>query len=96
MYLKLHNSEESTVVAVCDKSLLGKIITEGEKELNISEDFYKGELKNKEEVIEILKQATNANLIGEESISCGIEAKIISEENIIEIKGVKHAQFYNI
>ena len=96
MYLKIHDSGESTVVAVCDENLLGKKITDGEKEINISESFYKGELKNKEEVIEILKQSSNVNLSGEESVSCGIEAEIISEENIIEIKGVKHAQFYRI
>ncbi len=96
MYLKIHETEESSIIAICDEDLLGKKITEDDKELNISENFYKGELKNKEEVIEILKDASNVNLIGEESVSCGIEAGIISEENVLEIGGIKHAQFYNI
>ena len=45
MYVKIHESEHSEVVAVCDKSLLGRKISNKNMELNISESFYKGELK---------------------------------------------------
>tara|TARA_Y100000310_G_C20465682_1_gene707539 strand:+ start:9 stop:338 length:330 start_codon:yes stop_codon:yes gene_type:complete len=92
MYLKIHESEHSRVIAVCDESLIGKKIS---KELNISESFYKGELKEKEEVIKILKESSNANLIGDEAVSCGIEAGIISKDSILLIGGIKHAQFYS-
>tara|TARA_Y100000310_G_scaffold319891_1_gene375703 strand:- start:3053 stop:3346 length:294 start_codon:yes stop_codon:yes gene_type:complete len=96
MYVKIHESEHSEVVAVCDKSLLGRKISNKNMELNISESFYKGELKEKEEVIKILKEASNANLVGEESISCGIEAEIISEDSVVSVGGIKHAQFYSL
>ncbi len=96
MYVKIHESEHSVVVAVCDESLLGKKISNKDIELNISESFYKGELKEKEEVINILKEASNANLAGDESVSCGIEAGIISEDSVLSVGGVKHAQFYSL
>ena len=96
MYVKIHKSEHTEIVAACDESLLGKKIRDGDLELHITKEFYKGDLKSKEEVIKLLKSAQSANLIGEESVSAGIEAKIISEESIATVGGVKHAQFYTV
>lgn len=96
MYIKIHKSEHSVVVAVCDEYLLGKIIKEGDREIKISNEFYNGKLMNKDQVIKILKEASNVNLIGDEAVSCGIEANIILEEHIMTIGGTKHAQFYSL
>jgi len=96
MYVKIHQSEHTEIVAVCDENLLGKTIKEGEKEIIISENFFKGELKKEKEVVEILKQSSNANLIGNESVECGLLAKIITEDNMLFCGGVKHAQFYSL
>ncbi len=96
MYVKIHRSEHSVITAVCDKYLLGKTISQGNAELSITESFYKGELKDKQEVIAILKKASNVNLVGEESVSCGIEANIITEDHVIVIGGIQHAQFYSL
>ncbi|MDP3917020.1 MAG: DUF424 family protein [Nanoarchaeota archaeon] len=95
MYVKIHRSEHTEIIAVCDKSLLGKTVNGEGRQAVIQPEFYKGKLMNKDEVINLLKSASNANLFGEESVSCGIEAKIISEGHIITIGGVKHAQFYS-
>jgi len=96
LYVKIHKSESSEVVAVCDKELLGKTLKQEDIKISISEKFYKGEEKTEEEVIQILKEATNINLVGEKAVSAGIKAGIISEENIIKIEGVPHAQAYSI
>ncbi len=102
MYLKIHATGQRYghrfVVAVCDKSLIGKKLRDKEKniEIEVSERFYKGEEKTEEEVIKILKDATNINLIGEEAVNAGLKAEMITEENIIMIKGVPHAQFYSL
>tara|TARA_Y100000310_G_C20633216_1_gene789753 strand:- start:923 stop:1213 length:291 start_codon:yes stop_codon:yes gene_type:complete len=96
LYLKIHKSEFSEIIAVCDSNLLGKTLKQEDFELTISEDFYKGEEKTEQEVILILKNADNANLIGENAVSAGLSAGIISKENIIKIEGVPHAQAYAI
>jgi hypothetical protein len=96
LYVKIHKSENSEVVAVCDKELIGKELVEDEKELKISPEFYKGELNSKEEIIKILKDSECANLVGEQAVSCGIEAGIILRDHIIKIGGVSHAQFYKM
>ncbi len=95
MYVKIHRSEHTEIIAVCDKNLLGKKITENALELSIKKSFYKGELMEKEEVIRLLKTADNTNLVGDEAVSCGLEAGIITEDSIMIIGGLKHAQFYS-
>lgn len=96
MYLKIHATGQRFnnrfVIAVCDENLLKKTLEEGNLSLTVSEHFYKGEKRNEQEVVSILKDATNVNLIGEESVAAGIKAGIISEGNIIRILGVPHAQ----
>ena len=96
MYLKIHSTGERYghrfVVAVCDKELIGKTISDKKFNININESFYKGDIMDENEVINILKDSTNANLIGKKSIESGLKAGIISKENIIEIAGIPHAQ----
>ena len=96
MYVKIHESEHQKVIAICDEGLMGKIISDGSKEINISEDFYKGDLMDEEQVLELLKDVSNANFTGDEAVACGIKCGLINEQNIITIGGVKHAQFYSL
>ena len=76
--------------------LVGKKLTQGELELNISESFYKGDKKSVEEVKEIMLAAKNLNLVGEETIALAIELKILDKETVIEICGVEHAQIFSL
>ena len=96
MYSKLHESEHQVVIAICDEGIVGKTFTEGDKELIISEDFYKGILMDEEEILDILKGASNVNFAVEDSISCGLKSGLITEDSIIIIGGVKHAQFFSL
>jgi uncharacterized protein len=94
MYVKTHESEARIVVAICDEDLIGKNFSEDEKQLNISERFYKGEKKSESEVVEIMKEATNLNLVGKKTIDLAIKNDIIEKESIITIKNVPHAQIF--
>lgn len=93
MYVKLHKGS-SCVLAICDEDLIGKTFEEGELFLEISEDFYKGEKKTKEEVLEMLRDENikNFNIVGKESISVALKAGIIEKQNILTVGGVPHAQ----
>ena len=94
--MKIHYSGQRFnnrfVIAVCDEDLINKTINDGKVSIKVSEHFYKGEKKTEEQIIEILKDATNANLIGEEAVNAGIKAGIISKDNVMRIKGIPHAQ----
>lgn len=94
MQIKIHKSYRP-VVALCDTHLLGKKFESGVYQLHITESFYKGEEKSKEEVIKILtKQAmedSTFNIAGPEAVKTAIEAGIINENSIGKIQDVPYA-----
>ena len=80
------------IISICDSDLIGKKFEQGKKQLNITERFYKGEIKTEDEITEILKNASNINIVGKKSISLALKLKMIGKENIIKIQGIPHAQ----
>lgn len=96
MYMKKYDTEGQTIVAVCDKSIIGKKFSEGALVLKLEECFYKGEEACEEEVKEALSCATIANLAGEKSIACAVDCGCIDPRTIIFIDGIPHAQMVQI
>lgn len=94
MYFKVHKGKYSDVIAVCDENILGKTLEEGKYCIKVSEHFYKGERGNAATIAPLLRNATNINLIGKESVALGLGVGITTKENIITIAGVPHAQAY--
>ena len=91
-YLKTHTSGETLLVAVCDRELIGQIFTDGALTLEVSEFFYKGEIASLADVGDALENATIANIVGKRSVAHALEQGFISEDNIIIIDGMPHAQ----
>ena len=54
MQIKIHESYRK-IVAVADTDLIGKTFSEGIRQIEVKPNFFQGEEKTKEEVIEILK-----------------------------------------
>jgi len=86
------------VVSVADEDLIGKQFFEGIKQLDIKENFYKGENSkslSKEEtkkiMIELKKEDATFNIVGEKSTQCAIEAGIINEEQVLTIGGIPYS-----
>ena len=96
IYIKKHSSALSVLVAVCDEELLGQSFTEGELNLKLTEFFYKGEAVTEEEVVDSLKEADIANLVGERAIKCALDNSFIEAANVIFVDGVPHAQMLKI
>ncbi|MEK6854868.1 MAG: DUF424 family protein [Nanoarchaeota archaeon] len=94
MYIKVHRSYR-LVVAICDKELLGKKFEEGIKQLEIQENFFKGEEADSDEIIEHLKNFSmddaTFNIVGEKSINTALKAGIIAEGGIGMVQGVPFA-----
>ncbi|MDY6931155.1 MAG: DUF424 domain-containing protein [Halobacteriota archaeon] len=90
--MKRYEAGPDTIVAVCDKGLIGKKFTQGEIVLNISEGFYKGSIAKDVDVVDALRSATIANLVGPEAVKCAIDNGFVDECNVIMIDGVPHAQ----
>jgi len=92
VYLKIRRVQKDVVVAVCDENLLGKKFEEGKLRLHIKEDFYGGQLVSIKEGIDAIKEATIANIVGENIIRKLIEEGLIIEEAVIKIAGIPHVQ----
>lgn len=92
MLVKIHRKESRTIIAVCDKDLIGKLLEENGKQLDLRGEFYKGEELTTEEIGDLMRNADGVNLVGQEAINLGLQEGVIDQENIITIKGIPHAQ----
>ena len=83
------------IVAVCDKELLGKCFEEGIFQLDVKENFYKGEDVPEEEAIRIMKslsvEDSTFNIVGERSVKAAIKAGVIVEGNLNRIANIPFA-----
>ena len=97
MFLKIHRSPEAgMVVAVCDRELLNTTITDGEVEIRITESFYGNRPASEEEVVHALRDAENANIMGERSVALAVQHGIVEEASCILIGNVPHALVFRL
>ncbi|PIN92856.1 DUF424 domain-containing protein [Candidatus Pacearchaeota archaeon CG10_big_fil_rev_8_21_14_0_10_31_24] len=93
MFIKIHRSYR-TVVAICDSEILGKKFEESEKQLNLTENFYKDKEVSEEGVIKTiqLQAAEDAtfNIVGKNSINAAIKSGLIDEEGVGYIKDIPY------
>ena len=92
MIVKVHEKEGRVLVAVTDSNLIGKKFREGNIQLDLTSDFYKGEEKTEEETGDLIRNADHVNLVGKKAIELAVKEGIIEEENIITIQEISHAQ----
>jgi hypothetical protein len=90
--IKVYKRGNDLLIGACDEKLLGKKFEEGKFQIDVSIDFYGGEKISPEALKKYLEDATIANLVGEETIKCAIEAGLVDPDCVIRINGVPHAQ----
>jgi len=93
---RFFQSGSDKILAICDKSLLGKTLTQGEMNFTVSEKFYSGNTCGKEGVKNLISSATIINAIGSEIIKILVEEKVVNEKNLIKINNIPHAQVISI
>lgn len=91
-YVKVYKVQSELMVAVCDEEVHGKCYEEGDLVIKGDEKFYGEEKRDKEDVLELLRQATIANLLGRRIVEEGVRIGIIDPDKVIRVKGVLHAQ----
>lgn len=91
MQLKIHEAYRR-IIALTDTNLIGKTFSEGIRQIEIKPNFFQGEEKSKKEVLKILKDMEKEdaifNIVGKEAVETAIEAKVISNNGIMEIDGI--------
>jgi hypothetical protein len=97
MFLKIHRSPQTRdIVAVCDGELINTIISDGDVEVHITEAFYGARRASEDEVREALKNAVNANIMGERAVAIAIELGLVSRAGCIMMGSVPHALIFRL
>ena len=79
--------------AFCDEDLLEKELEDERFKIKVSRNFYGGMLVSEKVATRMMKRLTIGNLIGKNTVDAAVRSGFITEENIIQIDGVPHAQF---
>ncbi|MAF89427.1 MAG: DUF424 domain-containing protein [archaeon] len=93
---RIISSDAGSILAACDKELLGKTFSEGDISLTVDENFYGNEEVDAETFKEMLKSSGIANLVGENCVSIAIELGLVTEKTVLKIEGIPHAQILNL
>ena len=91
VFLKIHHRNEIETVACCDEDLLNKVFKEENLRIEISDNFFGGNLINIDDAINILKQASYFNIVGNGIINKAIDSQILPKEGIRKINGIPMA-----
>lgn len=92
MIVKTHETKNGVIVTVVDKEILGQKFEEGELQLDLNSNYYKGELKTPDEVGDLIRNSYGVNIVGEQSIKLAIEEGIIDETMVKKISGIPYYQ----
>jgi hypothetical protein len=97
MFLKIHRAPQThDIVAVCDGELINTIISDGDVKVHITEAFYGARRASEDEVREALKNAVNANIMGERAVAIAIELGLVSRAGCIMMGSVPHALIFRL
>ncbi|PUA33265.1 MAG: hypothetical protein B7O98_02185 [Zestosphaera tikiterensis] len=101
VYVKVHKTEEDesgfgSVVAVCDKDLLGRTFRENEVILTINAEFFEGFLTTLDEALEYIRRAAIAVLVGEKAVSKAVSEGLVHPEAVLTVEGIPHAQIVKV
>lgn len=92
MIVRIHRRGSTTIAAVCDDELLGKVFEDEKRRLDLTGSFYHGIEASEAEARKAVKNADIVNLVGKKSVALGINAGRINTKHVIKIKNVPHAQ----
>ena len=89
---KIHVHEKDRILAACDEEILGMTFRGDGIKIKVSEVFYGGEPVSEDTFIERTKSATIINIVGNRAVERAVKEGLVSEECVMVIGEVKHAQ----
>ena len=91
VYLKIHRRNDIDTVACCDEALLNHIFTEGDLRIEISSNFFGGDLLSINQALEILKKASYFNIVGENITNKAIDLQLLPKDGVTKINNIPMA-----
>lgn len=90
--VKVHETPNGRMLAVCDAGLLGRTFEQGDCRLDLSASFYQGDEVSVEEAGALLEDVYVVNAVGEDSVGLLVGRKLVEKDNVLEVDGVPYAQ----
>ncbi|NOR84725.1 DUF424 family protein [archaeon] len=88
--LKIHESDNKQLVALCDSELLGKVFEQNNFILDIDEDFFGGDIADEKTILESIKIAHTINASGNKIVEFLLSKNIIEKSHVKTIDNVKY------
>jgi len=92
VYARSYKTGKGTMVACCDKELLGRIFREGKLKLSLQTNFYGNATVDLLEALMLLDGADILNVVGENIVKAAIDRGLVDPHAVISIAGVPHVQ----
>ena len=90
-FVKIHKSYRN-VVAICDAELIGKKFEEEKRQLEVRDNFYRGEELNLDKTVEVMKiqkgEDATFNIVGKHSVNAAMSIGLIDKSNVSRVNGV--------
>jgi hypothetical protein len=91
MFVKIHQSYR-TVVAVCDRDLIGKKLEDGKRQLDVSERFFKDQTVSEAELETLLqryfREDSTFNIVGHTAVTTALKAGIVDTTAVMTLQGI--------
>ena len=82
------NSQNTSILNMCDPELLGKTIVDGDLTITISKNYYGEKIIDESEARILLENSTSVNMVGENTISFSIGLGVGSKNAIKKINNI--------
>lgn len=89
---KIHETQFGNLIAICDEDLKGKTLDNNGIEFFVNPRFYCDKTAENE-ILAVISKSNDGNVIGNKIVDLLLKVEIISEDTVVLIDGVKHAQF---
>ena len=83
---------EGLILVITDKDIVGKLFEEGNKQLDLTKNFYLGDERDAEAVKSLIPEAHILHLTGEKAVALGIELDYVDKDKVVWISGIPHAE----
>jgi uncharacterized protein len=98
MYLRIHKNPQGKVVAVCDEDLLGKVLEDKDRCMDLGRyrSFYDERKAGAKDVEEALASFDSANIVGKEAVGVAIKMGLVGKKDVMYIKKTPYIQIYRL
>jgi len=86
--VRVSNYLQNPMLNICDSELLGRTVSEGRRNLNISRSYYGERAVDRREAEDLLKASAIINMAGEKTVSLSVKLGIGIETGVRHIGGV--------